>query len=536
MNATTSNLRIGISSLAAAVLLTATPLSAATLTWENPVSGDFNTDSNWSPNQMPVAGDTVDFNKGTPGSSTVTFTANGDSGMARFLDGALIIQTCAHTWNLDNEFRVGDTNNSSAAPSVTLNGGTVVTNNYIRIGNNGNDQNGSLNLTNGASLSSTFASVPLILRNGTNNSLNLDGASSLSLVGGIQLGVISGSSQNSIMIQGGSSLTANGAVPSATTNRILIGAANGTDQQSITITGTGSNLTTNTEILAVGNAGTSTNNSLTVSNGGMLNAVGANVTLTGNNNNNAFTVSGGTANVKKVTVQLFNDVIVTANGVLNIGSGGFVFGTNGQLDFSSGEISSQATTNANLAMVIGDGVGDSATYRLNGGTHNMGAGGMSLSSDGILAGTGSVTAGTVTTLAGGSTIAPGNSIGTITIDSTLNTSAGATFDFEWDAGLTSDLLDLGTWITTGAANGSQVFNFTDLGGATNGIYTLATFTTGTGLDINQFAVGSLPVGLSGNFILNSNSLQFNAIPEPTSAVLVGLAALALLATRRRLGC
>lgn len=159
-----------------------------------------------------------------------------------------------------------------------------------------------------------------------------------------------------------------------------------------------------------------------------------------------------------------------------------------------------------------------------------------------LGGSGTV-GGLVTTAGTSSRLSPGNSPGTLTLAGGLNAAAGA--DFAFELGTSSDLLNLGSGVFTGstAANG-LVFDFADAGGLTAGTtYTLATFGSSSGLDYTDLLGNTIPSGFvlnsgfgTNGFLINSGNLQvqFSAIPEPGSYLLLGLGLLVLQLRRRPL--
>jgi fibronectin-binding autotransporter adhesin len=129
------------------------------------------------------------------------------------------------------------------------------------------------------------------------------------------------------------------------------------------------------------------------------------------------------------------------------------------------------------------------------------------------------------------TLAPGPSIGVLTGDDfTLN--GGGTMQFELSTlDSISDQLILSGSFTKGTA-GTYQFDF-EGGGAFGQTYTLVTFISTT-FSVADFSYIDLGAGLSGNFQLNANDLQFITIPEPASATTLagGLALLAGLRRRR----
>lgn len=143
------------------------------------------------------------------------------------------------------------------------------------------------------------------------------------------------------------------------------------------------------------------------------------------------------------------------------------------------------------------------------------------------------------TLFAGASIKPGInalSISTITIQndnfqwSSDNATSGMLFDL---SNLTnaSDLINItGTGVNEGnfqkGTGSAFLFDFT--GGKAGETYTLVNFSATT-FSQSDFAVGS---GIGGTFTLNSNNLQFTAIPEPSTMFLSTLGVVALLRRRR----
>jgi|GEM_PF-2396640 len=133
------------------------------------------------------------------------------------------------------------------------------------------------------------------------------------------------------------------------------------------------------------------------------------------------------------------------------------------------------------------------------------------------------------------------SISTITIQNdhltwnSDNTTAGMLFDLSSIDSM-SDLINITR--TGSAANEGGFFKgtgtaflFDFTGGLAGETYTLVNFDSTTFTSATEFGV--LPAsGVDGSFTLNSNSLQFTVVPEPSSALLGALGFLALLRRRR----
>jgi hypothetical protein len=82
-----------------------------------------------------------------------------------------------------------------------------------------------------------------------------------------------------------------------------------------------------------------------------------------------------------------------------------------------------------------------------------------------------------------------------------------------------------------------VFNFIDLG-LVPGSYDLITFGSLSGLTLSNLALGTTPLGFTGNFAIDADSVSFvvtaTAIPEPsTYALLIGLGVFGIICYRRR---
>jgi len=160
----------------------------------------------------------------------------------------------------------------------------------------------------------------------------------------------------------------------------------------------------------------------------------------------------------------------------------------------------------------------------------IGSGPVAIGSTGTLSGTGII--GANVSVAGGGIISPGLSPGTLTLEGDLALVNGSVLSYE--LGTVSDLIDLyGTLSFTGG--GSAVFDILNAGGLQAGAeYTLVNFGDISGLTLSNLSFGSTPGGFSGFFKINSDSLslQVDAVPEPSFALL-GIMGLAATMLRRR---
>jgi hypothetical protein len=246
------------------------------------------------------------------------------------------------------------------------------------------------------------------------------------------------------------------------------------------------------------------------------------------NNNRSYTINAGTPSTSTLTLDVSSGTPVvqvragSTAGVLNmnvpvLGSDGLEKRGVGLLNLAAVNLYTGATimTAGNLA--VNGSLAAGSAVQVNGGTFG-GAGTIN----------GSIT------LNSGGTINPGNiiqvgtapapQIGVLTAAS-LTWNGGGTLAFQLGTSpATSDLLNLSGVLTKGTAG---VFNFafsTNSAGFSLGTFTLITFPSSSGFSESDFTFSG-PPEVNGVFALNPTSLEFTAIPEPTSAMLavIGMA-------------
>ena len=242
------------------------------------------------------------------------------------------------------------------------------------------------------------------------------------------------------------------------------------DSGYLTVNGNGTFICTNA--ILVGNDPLA-NGTVQVSGNGQLIAtnIAANpglIIFGGAGGNGTLTLSGGTTTADRLLATNTTATINFKSGVLNVNTEFVV--TNG------------------VATVVGDGT-HAATLNLTGGTHWF-ANGLTVSNNAVLTGVGTIN-GNVT-LVNGATWAPGTvGGGTQTVVGAVVLNPTTILDYEFGApGGPADLVSI-----TGNLTLAGTLDVTNLGGFTNGTYTVFTY-TGT-LVNNTLNVGTLPGSLSG---------------------------------------
>ena len=191
---------------------------------------------------------------------------------------------------------------------------------------------------------------------------------------------------------------------------------------------------------------------------------------------------------------------------------------------------SSSTSNNNIGssaeIIVGDSAADSAaTLDVTGITAG---GGFKVPGGQTLAGFGTVN-GAVTALSG-STVGPGNSIGTLTENTSMALAGTLSIDLnDADPGVVDVLNDIGN-LDISAATSAVTFNVT--GAPTAPAYVFAKYASLTGSAFGT--VNNLPAGYSIDYDYQGNSdVALVAVPEPASLALLGVATLSVLSRRRR---
>ncbi len=391
-------------------------------------------------NQNSAAAVVIGNNLALTASTTVAGSGAGSVTLSGVLSGAgALTSSFPGTLTLTG---IGSSISGAAATTagaLAINGGSLTTAASTRI-----DGGSTFSISNGGIINEQRLYIG---ETTNNNSVIVTGAGSKLLRGTgagsgthrLYLGMLSaggnGGTGNSLTISNGGYVYSGG----GTNDRSILNSSNNT----VTVTGSGSQwFITNNNLYLASNAN-STNNSILVSNGGTISMggaqfvhIGAQTGCTGN----SITVTGAGS-----TWALANSQIAIGSGGTTTGSGGTAAGTGNTLTVSSGGVLS----NLNWLMV------GNSTAAANNNTALVSGGGLLEINTGIVAGTGTATGNTVTVQTGGVlqfktatptiTIAAGSSI-------TMNS---GTLSYKGVSSTSTNLLN-----GNAAASGAGIFTWT----------------------------------------------------------------------------
>jgi T5SS/PEP-CTERM-associated repeat protein len=390
--------------------------------------------------------------------------------------------------------------------SVWSNTGSV----FLGVGSTNN----SLTITNGGLVVSQ-SGIAGISTNGNLNTALVSGSGSLwTNSGDLYLGVTGSFNQLTISNAG---VVANA--------HAIIGSDSLSQTNSAVVTGAGS-LWQNNGSLIVGSNGSASR--VTVTAGGTVTASNAVVGATTLSSGNSVTVSGGNL---YATNAAGNGSLDVRRGTLALNSGTVMVNqlylTNNAssvMNFSAGVLKTGGSTVSNtVTFLVGDGV-QSATLDLLGGTHRF-ADGLSISTNGHLIGNGDII-GSVTNF---SIIAPGHSVGALSITGDLALMSSSELDFELAGSGTNDHLDIsGLLAIGGGLKLTLTDGYTGNAGDTFDLFNFGS-TTGTFSQTNLPALGP---GMAWNTDRLYTLGEIQIIPEPGACSLLALG-LAALARRHR---
>ncbi len=199
----------------------APPAFAAFLNWNNPAGGQASVASNWSPAQVPVAGDvlqfnlnnlyTVSFNASTPASSQMLFR-DGNVSMS-FLSPHTVSQV----------IRLGDTPDDTVI--TRLNNGTLTANSFVVVGDQGDSDATLMVRTANMILSIQGATSDLAVGNFGKGTLIVESGGSVEVSDDVLIGANT-NSEGYVLVEGRSvvPLVPSNLVTTTSTSDILVGA------------------------------------------------------------------------------------------------------------------------------------------------------------------------------------------------------------------------------------------------------------------------------------------------------------------------
>ncbi len=239
-------------------------------------------------------------------------------------------------------------------------------------------------------------------------------------------------------------------------------------------------------------------------------------------------IEGGSASISgSITGGIGTNTLTTDPGAGNS------FSYAGQLsNFSSAEIKSGTVNLSGASTYAGNTTITAGTLAVTNTTGSAtGTGNVIVKNLAILTGTGRI--GGSVTLENGGILAPGTGAGELKIDGGLSLTSGSKFVFEL-GGASSDRVTVASALTL-TGGGTVVFDIANVGIVAGQDYTLLTFASQSGLSLSNLGFGTTPSGFSGTFGLTGTSItvHVNAVPEPSTLMLAGLAAPGLLLRRRR---
>ena len=463
-----------------------------------------------------ASGDPILFTiTGTGASSTLNVTLTDETTHGTYMGSVLLTDTLNNLVGNSGAAFVGFTGSSTETNSTQTISNFVYSTPYTGVFNPANNVTISANSTIDVSYNGGASMGTLAIGGSTLNFTNQSG-------GGATLSL------------GATSLSGNPTFAPATGVNVTLGAlADGNTARTITIAGSGtgaitlgtaaSSLITGTVVNITG--GTLNSNNATalgslaavnVASGATFGA-GASQTIGSLGDNGTVTVNGASVllNGNTLTVGSSNNLSSTFSGVIGdgSGSGSLIKAGTGMLTLAGANTYTGGTTLSGGALRAAN-TGGSAT----------GAGAVMLGGGTLASGPIGTISGAVNAGGAAHNIAPGglNSIGTLTLGSTLSLNGNSTLHFDLN-GASDDLLAVTGVVSI--ASGTPTITFDSVSNLVFGnTYTLATFATSS-LTNNSFATSNVPAGFKVQ--LNMNDTALLLVPNGHSTLALPASTLAL---------
>lgn len=406
-------------------------------------------------------------------------------------------------------------NSGTASGGITINSGTVFTNDQSSLPSGTITLNGTGGISNG----NNAANYSNVVVNGT-NSIVKTGTGNI-----LGLGAVSGAGT---LTFGGTYVNDYTGSMASFTGTII---ANGGSSRWNGSTG-GTNVT-----LDLANTGTSVRNVSTTG-----------ITLGALAGSSTATISGSSGGATQAVTYTIGGKTLGGLGVTAVNSSFDGAITNGANTTSVTKVGLSTLTLNGISTYTGATTVSAGTLLVNG---SLGNTAVAVGNTGTLGGSGTIGTGTASvSVNNGGTLAPGNSPGTVTVNGSTTLNSGSTYAYQYTGGGTAaDLVDVNGVLTI---NTGAILTLQDLGAYTIGDkFTLFAYESLTGsfgayaddqtytfnggdwlFDYNDTAAGVNGGTITGN--AGSGFVTITAIPEPNAAMLVGgLGMLALLRRRRR---
>ena len=522
---------------------------AATDTWTGATSSDWSTGSNWGDGSAPTSLDVARFGYSTQSTPTL---------------GAGLFTVQQMYWYFSGtkaSYNITGAGSSIGGTTLKIDPNTTATTSFIR------------NVAVTGASNQTFSNLTLLLEDSNltgQTKIQPGDGGSITIASNATLQIGSTTAQE-VIIEANDSTTGSAAL---TINGVLIGAAgsriktdtSGVLNLNLAAGSSLANLQLSTGVGGVinfiggGNLGGSVNPSA-----GRVNLATSGITI-GSTTSFAFGTTGTAGNstigatYTSGTSTIEGEVVLTGGGgaarnnIFDVAGGGTLI-MSGLLtggNTASTSVSKTGTGTLSLTRSAGNSISGSA-FNVSAGTllvnNTTGSATGTLVPVNVAVGATLAGAGRIegaTTISG--ILAPGNSIGTLRVanDVTWNGSllgGGATTDWQFELGAANaaDLLQI-----TGAASEfikgtGTIFRFDFLGSTDTGTFKLVDWDSiasvgggelGTNFAATDFTYTNLGGGNSGTFRFNGSSLEFQAIPEPSSLVMLIGGGVCLILVRR----
>jgi hypothetical protein len=504
---------------------------AATVTWSGATSSDWSTGANWSPANAPTSADMARFMWSTANAPTL--------GAGSFITTKIYFYSSGALPN----YSFTGAGSGSTTLKIDPNSGSTVS--FIE---NAGSTSGGIN--------QTLSNLTLLLQNsvtGGQSKIQPGDGRSVTIASNATLQIGSTTAQSVILEANGSgtgsgALNVNGVLKAGVSGSAISVDQSGVLNLNLAAGSDFTNLQLSSKSGGVINflAGGALGGSVSIYSGGVANVSASGMTL---NTTEFSIVSGGKISTTYTSgTSTLGGLLSLANGAggptstFEVASGGTLALAN-RVQSGSASAIIEETANGTLALTYSGGAGNSflaSAFNVRAGTllvNNTGnttasAAAVNIFSGATLAGAGRITG--ATTISG--ILAPGNSIGTLTVANDVIWNGGASpfsstnWKFELGTANTADLLNI-TGVSGNFTKGTgSVFRFDFQGSTATGTFKLVDWVGTTAFTIADFSYTNLGPGLKGSFQFNGSQLEFVSenkgipiitTPPTASAITVG---------------